>query len=795
MALRIVKFLLLPFKVGYHLPRRHQRNNHTEDNTATQRNCREKLSNGNCSCCPPIQCHLLNQWCCCCHGGSHSTRRGQNFYQDGFISSLMVFIIFIAVSFSVTLCYWITPHQSVKVQFHVNQAFLITYMMLACLIMWSLCSYQSKTLNFLQKYIIEKPNYERSVEQSGGGGVSSAIPPSSLSRNSNRTNISSMGFGELIAGKFRKNIQDAIPLVGLFVFFTIGIFMDVVLIIANGTCLKAFTYCNMGLQYSISVAFHVCRILFQATCLAFTFKFHRKAFRQCTLIRYSLLIILAATAANWFDTLLFQSHEIFGEHNPYIEFCDIQHTAELVPNMTAQGYTYTDSMYLMLDSTQETNITQCITLKTSLFEINTKVSVFLYPLHIEYALLVCEIVFHLYFNVEPLAPETPCEIVDGGDLGVVPGSARSPSDRNLLVESWLDNTVEPGPGGHNNTAENIDDISASLSESEPLLINCATRQRYTESTSSRHSHGDGDGQGAIEEDGGDVRVLSGEGGSQENANGGAQSDPRPAAVRRRLKGGVPKLFAFAMLLNTVYITMGGLTFLDNGSEDSPEDELLVKNKSASPDNYAWRYHYEIFKVIFYSIIIVTTAIGYVASCTSKSKFRIYSGLDLLILASTLGLFLQGCLALIAAAAFSNGSVIEGNFPAILESTSAPPEQKDRPIVPYGMTVAVVISRLLAMVEVFLQATFFMHAGRIKIRKTDKVRKLLMKEVLFLLAVSNLAIWFVDSFIEVKNQQVSPVSIYYYGHKHWELIVLGLTPFILFYRFNSFLILVSNYFDH
>ena len=100
--------------------------------------------------------------------------------------------------------------------------------------------------------------------------------------------------------------QNNVTIIGMGVFFIIGLVDDVANTIGGFQCYQTFNSCSdAGLMaYFIKhelplIVFSIVRPLFLGTLFIFCIKFHGKRLKKCAKVRYSLVIVLLEVTAVW----------------------------------------------------------------------------------------------------------------------------------------------------------------------------------------------------------------------------------------------------------------------------------------------------------------------------------------------------------------------------------------------------------------------------------------------------------------------------------------------------------------
>ena len=219
----------------------------------------------------------------------------------------------------------------------------------------------------------------------------------------------------------------------------------------------------------------------------------------------------------------------------------------------------------------------------------------------------------------------------------------------------------------------------------------------------------------------------------------------------------------AVLINIFYVTLGGLTAIDNDS------------KQFQDESFVWRFIFEVCKVVYFVIMGIVNFVGFAATKHAKSNYHAYNGLEMLLIVMSIGYNTLAITEIIGVSQFMMGSVKEES--GIL-------------VVVVGMTRTILAARIINYTQFFMQVTYTIHVARITCQTA--VTKSVTKDVILYLVISNFFLWATDSFVEVNNSHVQPIAFYYFG-ENWMIISRTLMPFYFFLRFNSFLMLLHAYF--
>lgn len=189
-------------------------------------------------------------------------RRAMNVRYNGFVASLQLFVLLVAVAFALTFSSNVVDFKYTGV----DTLVLIVYMLTGLVVMVSLLIRKDVTVS------------EPAAESTG----------SSQSR------------------------RDRMGLVGLCAFFVLGSLRDVFQITAALDCASVWSGCRrLYFTFVVHVLFHAARIAFVGTETMFCVVFNRKTFRDRIAIRYGLMTLQAVNVGLWFDALLQESVRLF----------------------------------------------------------------------------------------------------------------------------------------------------------------------------------------------------------------------------------------------------------------------------------------------------------------------------------------------------------------------------------------------------------------------------------------------------------------------------------------------------
>lgn len=258
-------------------------------------------------------------------------KRVVNVRYNGFVASLQLFVVLIAVTFALT----VSSSNVVDFKYSgLDTLALIIYMFAGLVIMISLLIRKDVT--------VSEPAESTGSSESG---------------------------------------RDSMGLVGLCAFFVLGSLRDVFQITAALDCALVWSGCErLYFTFVVHVLFHATRIAFVGTETLFCVVFNKKTFRDRIAIRYGLMTLQAANVSLWFDALLQESVRLFDSPS--------QSSREIIDvDCVGNATNVTD------------NVIRCFHQNTTLYSVIEDVidPTFL-PFTIEFMLLAWEGVGHCFFH-------------------------------------------------------------------------------------------------------------------------------------------------------------------------------------------------------------------------------------------------------------------------------------------------------------------------------------------------------------------------------------------------------------
>jgi hypothetical protein len=168
---------------------------------------------------------------------------------------------------------------------------------------------------------------------------------------------------------------------------------------------------------------------------------------------------------------------------------------------------------------------------------------------------------------------------------------------------------------------------------------------------------------------------------------------------------------------------------------------------------------EIYRITYFAIMLCLVFFGFgllYGQCVPISNPRPISGSEYILLFSTLGMVMYLLFGVVAGIHVKSG----GSW-NIAES-------------------------IVNLILVYFQTVLMLQCYRY--RRYRKLQFLSMKNVLMILAVMNLGLWFTDSFLENRVPYINKVNYAMYHQRIWDFVNGTLFPITVFFRFQSSMIL-------
>jgi len=213
----------------------------------------------------------------------------------------------------------------------------------------------------------------------------------------------------------------------------------------------------------------------------------------------------------------------------------------------------------------------------------------------------------------------------------------------------------------------------------------------------------------------------------------------------------PLVIVFGVLPNLVYFTF---SFFSN-------DEIFSSDftKSSVTNNQ----HFVIF---YWFFLILLVSIGFLCAFKFKAAKDQLKGIDYLVMASAFGPILARVLRVI---------VILENLDTVAETFEP---------------VFVLLPEVLQLFQLLLQLPFLFYADSVDNATAEdrkKPRRQIFKAIVLCLALCNITLWLIDSIL-LKVDVLQTI----FKESRWEVFDGIFRPFSIFFRFNSFLILLRAF---
>lgn len=230
---------------------------------------------------------------------------------------------------------------------------------------------------------------------------------------------------------------------------------------------------------------------------------------------------------------------------------------------------------------------------------------------------------------------------------------------------------------------------------------------------------------------------------------GSIGDQSVEVPLRSFFSGSTLILAVGVIVNVANCVLGYLSF----------DSGLFGNFDVHEVYYS-------FSIVYWSLLTFLSLVGFVCSRSFVYRNEVMRGIDYMVLLTGLGPTL---LEMITLTAYFKGSQ---------SSTVKPP--------------IMIASRVASIVQLIVQVPFMFYCDRVKPRETDRsdprVQRLeaVFKAIVLYQALCNGATWIVDSILSADTEVMEQIS------KRSQIFFEIVSPFAIFFRFNSLLLFLRAY---
>lgn len=634
---------------------------------------------------------------------------GKLLQQDGFISAMLLFILLFAVTVGLTLLRFtlapgFTPHAAMVC--------LLILMIASTVIMAMLRFSNSSSIKSMYRY--RNDTYPRDSSRE----------------------IMSRSTAQPI-GAARQILRTALPLIGIVGFFTLGISIDFLLILAMGHCVRTYVRCDVSnmAHFLLKLMLHVCRLLFSGAAMLFCVFFHNRVFHKSRRSRYALVVIMSGTLSIWFSTLLWQSREALS---------------------SSEGY----SLNCSLDN-PDTRDLHCLHTNSSLFLSAKAASPFLSPL-VEFLLLVLNVIGNMFVGMAGDQDnegrlQTEGNIIDReatSDVHVSQQVSDRMADIFRETEGYLKRLLSRHHGS--GTSDSNDSTPNQLTFYTEPFFEIDKLRNMTRPSSEDCEHQLYPLALEIQKQVKDLcrdvdRDVSGHVTAEGTRNGNFHDDDVASNTATDIASLSSPITLLPVLFNLLFIALSAVTY------GKPARELAT-----------WKPLYMAFKLLYKVVHVVVCLLGFSLSADLEPLQRDFSGLEFTLMLTTSGNTLMLFFSMIAIA-------VHG----IKESWE-------------WLTIS---KTVINTVAVFLQICFLCHAARLRVPRGHRSQSYSgFRMVLLYLALCNFVTWIADSFIIFKDyERLTGTENEYFSHSQWVRMYSVTHPLTLFFRFYSFVIFVQIYF--
>ena len=229
-------------------------------------------------------------------------------------------------------------------------------------------------------------------------------------------------------------------------------------------------------------------------------------------------------------------------------------------------------------------------------------------------------------------------------------------------------------------------------------------------------------------------------------------------------------FLLALILGVVHIVLQSYWSVPDKFGEGPPYTLAL---------YIYRISYSV-------VLILVTKIGFFFASDMDVVNGGYTGYEMLVMFSAFGQYLFHMFDL----AGLGTSMYVSAQPSYYSVTTTATAQT---IIANTKSASVLHMVLLALsiYQTYTQTSFMLHALKLKARDNERSTCEVVKACLTFLALSNLLLWVLYSFIKLKGlTQLYPVESTVYTAETWTTLSEIIFPIMVFYRFNSAIIMTG-----
>ena len=200
----------------------------------------------------------------------------------------------------------------------------------------------------------------------------------------------------------------------------------------------------------------------------------------------------------------------------------------------------------------------------------------------------------------------------------------------------------------------------------------------------------------------------------------------------------------------------------------------------------------VYKTVYYFIMIAFIFVGFIFSSSFQKIDRKFAGHEALVVFSAFGFFAQKLFRVVATIHLQSCWYIDpinsASCDTIIESLPGNETIYQQLEISPQLYLAFDI---FDIAEVIFQVPFLLYCQTVK-KPTEPARRhhrRAFQAALAHLTLCNFSSWCADSFFEVTQESATN---FYYGEENWTLLFNVVTPFTLFFRFNSMLLFLKAF---
>ena len=130
------------------------------------------------------------------------------------------------------------------------------------------------------------------------------------------------GLCSVVFWRLKDIVRNALPVLGTIMFYMGSIWLDFLRLGAHFACFGTYSLCRLDGKYVISIMFHLLRVLFMGLLMVFCILFYNRVVLRCATVRYGILIIMATSVCIWFDSTIHDSIELLDDDDIAHNICN-----------------------------------------------------------------------------------------------------------------------------------------------------------------------------------------------------------------------------------------------------------------------------------------------------------------------------------------------------------------------------------------------------------------------------------------------------------------------------------------